>query len=652
MNMKKRLLSLLLALTLLCSLALPALAVEDPYAGIVPGAWYESAAKLAVDNGVMTGTDTGFAPDGAVTRGQIYQIVYNLAGQPTEGLEHSAFSDLTGAWYSAAANWAVGAKLLTVPADKLFGGSETVTRAEVAQVIANYARYDGATADVGAASGVEKAPDYADIPAAYLDGVTFCYASGVMVGNDSGMLNPNAKLTRAELAQIMANFDQVTYAFTETTLTIPNGEREIPAIITIPAGAGPFPAVVMNHGHGGNKDEGTGFVGIAQTLALQGVATIRMDFPGCGDSEAPFTDECQTNRISDSNACKDYLLENYPVDANRLGIFGLSMGGRTAALIVGTKDSPYKAMALLAGAVGDGQALAEGMAGGKDKYAAAYETAKTEGKFTITTQYGQVQDLSTTWFDDTIAMKPLENAKNFTGPVLVVYGDKDVVVPADVNALSLKAYPQAVELVVKDADHSYGFYAEQPQVSGVVVEGISSFFAVNLCGKVSSDTFLAAPGMADWFATGKTAYTIQGMTVSKETAVHNDLEDADYTAQPGTDVVLTGTAEEQWVTPLEKVLKTYTKADGSALTAEDFKADAAVALTAIPGTGNFACFVPKAIQVEVQTAWGDVLQANRDGVPHGDGDYLVCSAGKDGKPDLTDVWVVNGEIFAKTYQTK
>ena len=44
-----------------------------------------------------------------------------------------------------------------------------------------------------------------------------------------------------------------------------------------------------------------------------------------------------------------------------------------------------------------------------------------------------------------------------------------------------------------------------------------------------------------------------------------------------------------------------------------------------------------------------MLQANRAGVPHGEGDYLVCGAGEDGQPDLSDVWVVNGAIFPDTY---
>ena len=156
----------------------------------------------------------------------------------------------------------------------------------------------------------------------------------------------------------------------------------------------------------------------------------------------------------------------------------------------------------------------------------------------------------------------------------------------------------------------------------------------------------------DFFLTGKAEYTIQGMMVSKDTTFHDDLENVDYTAtDDGESVVLKGTVGEQWVTKLSKVLETYTKADGTALKAEDFTGskDTFIDLKtkAQPDT-NFACFVPKDVRLTVNTAWGDVLHVNDPVSEHGYGDYLVCP-NKDGKPDFSDVWVVNGAIFANTY---
>ncbi len=168
-----------------------------------------------------------------------------------------------------------------------------------------------------------------------------------------------------------------------------------------------------------------------------------------------------------------------------------------------------------------------------------------------------------------------------------------------------------------------------------------------------AEDYIAAHA-GDFFLTGKTEYTIQGMMVSQETSFHNDLENVDYTVtDDGESVVLKGTVGEQWVTKVDKVIETYTKADGSALTAEDFTSSKGTFIDlktkAEPDT-NFACFVPVDTRLTLNTAWGDVLHVNDPSAEHGYGDYLVCP-NVDGQPDFSDVWVVNGAIFASTYDT-
>ncbi len=153
----------------------------------------------------------------------------------------------------------------------------------------------------------------------------------------------------------------------------------------------------------------------------------------------------------------------------------------------------------------------------------------------------------------------------------------------------------------------------------------------------------------DFQPTTKKSYQIEGKTVSKANTVHNILEGTNYIAQVKSDVVLKGTVGELWVAPLHKVLKTYRKPNGEVLKASDFITDQFVPLQTQIGKLAFALFVPHHQQVEVITAWGDKLIANRPGVEHGKGDYLVCSADEKGKPNLKDMWVVNGNIFPNTY---
>ena len=270
-------------------------------------------------------------------------------------------------------------------------------------------------------------------------------------------------------------------AETSTDITVMNGARAVPATVVLPDGEGPFPAVVMNHGHGGGRQEGGGFGRLAKALADAGIATIRMDFPGTGDSKESFTEGYLTNMISDSNASLAYLLANYPVDKDRLGILGYSMGGRIALTIGESPDNPYKAMGLLAPSANWGKDLALLLAGSEAEYDRLNAEASTDkGYADYTTQYGQQQKLSKKWFDELLESKPLETISAYKGAMLVVHGDKDTTIPQEQNEAVVAAYPAASIVLVPEADHGYGFYSDQPAVSALVESSFATFFCENL----------------------------------------------------------------------------------------------------------------------------------------------------------------------------
>lgn len=213
---------------------------------------------------------------------------------------------------------------------------------------------------------------------------------------------------------------------------------------------------------------------------------------------------------------------------------------------------------------------------------------------------------------------------------------------------------------------AYGWQRQQqtPGANGVETQAASADDAAAQSGaddaeavsnqkEMTFEEYIDAGG-EQWFLTGKKQYPVQAMMVSKETSFHNDLEVVDYTVtDDGTTVILKGTVGEMWATSLSKVLATYTKPDGSALSEADFaEKDVYIDIVSIPSPdSNYAMFVPADTTVTVQTAWGDVLHTNLPNAPHGDGDYLVCRVGEDGEPDLSDVWVLNGEVFPNTYDT-
>ena len=74
---------------------------------------------------------------------------------------------------------------------------------------------------------------------------------------------------------------------------------QVPATFVMPVthDEQPVPLVVMAHGHGGSRNETGVFGRVAESLARRGIASIRMDFPGCGDSTESFTRHNLTNML-------------------------------------------------------------------------------------------------------------------------------------------------------------------------------------------------------------------------------------------------------------------------------------------------------------------------------------------------------------------
>ena len=185
-------------------------------------AWYYNAAVEVLDAGIMNGTNKGFEASGTVTRATVYQTLYNMEGQPEA---NSTVTDVDGKWYADAVNWAAQAGLFE---GTEFGDDAVITRAGIAGIIADYAAYKGITAPEADGS-MESAPDYASIPAESLDGMTFCFYADVMTGDQKGNLNPNGQLTRAEFAQVLVNFGDLTTESGEAAAVPETPAAETPA---------------------------------------------------------------------------------------------------------------------------------------------------------------------------------------------------------------------------------------------------------------------------------------------------------------------------------------------------------------------------------------------------------------------------------------
>jgi dienelactone hydrolase len=259
---------------------------------------------------------------------------------------------------------------------------------------------------------------------------------------------------------------------------------EIPVTYTAPFADADetFPLVVMAHGHGGSRQEGGGYVAFAQRLAELGIASIRMDFPGCGDSSESFVENNLSNMLLDLQASREFAETQQGVDASRVGLLGYSMGGRLASLL-SQIDPSYKAMALWAPAVADGSVRENESFGGGEVYAAMRKEAEESGSVDYTTQWGQDLTLGLRWFTDIENSKPLDALAVYEGPLLVLYGDADSVVPPAIPESGISAAVKSAEVVrhvMPGIGHGLGIYSGLEDVSAEVINTSAEFLQQRL----------------------------------------------------------------------------------------------------------------------------------------------------------------------------
>jgi dipeptidyl aminopeptidase/acylaminoacyl peptidase len=109
-----------------------------------------------------------------------------------------------------------------------------------------------------------------------------------------------------------------------------------------------FPVVLMCHGFAGNKSGRYRiYVSLAQELAKAGIASLRIDFRGSGDSEGDFSEMTIETEVSDVLKALEFLNSHPQVDNSRIGLLGNSFGGAIAVLSA-KRYEKIKSLVLLA----------------------------------------------------------------------------------------------------------------------------------------------------------------------------------------------------------------------------------------------------------------------------------------------------------------
>lgn len=123
--------------------------------------------------------------------------------------------------------------------------------------------------------------------------------------------------------------------------------------LTLPRGAGPHPAVVLITGSGPqDRDEAImghrPFFVLADHLTRQGIAVLRYDDRGVGESTGDFGAATHTDFAADALAAVAFLKSRKEIDGSRIGLVGHSEGG-VAAPLAAVQSQDVSFIVLLAG---------------------------------------------------------------------------------------------------------------------------------------------------------------------------------------------------------------------------------------------------------------------------------------------------------------
>src|ERR1700722_18881351 len=127
-----------------------------------------------------------------------------------------------------------------------------------------------------------------------------------------------------------------------------NGGQQIFGVLHRPQLEVNPPIAVIMHGfasskHGSNRC----YVTLAEALVNVGIASLRFDFRGSGDSEGSLSEITFEDLVSDAMAVLENLDAIKGIDRSRIALFGASLGG-TIAILAAARAQNVKTMALWA----------------------------------------------------------------------------------------------------------------------------------------------------------------------------------------------------------------------------------------------------------------------------------------------------------------
>lgn len=200
--------------------------------------------------------------------------------------------------------------------------------------------------------------------------------------------------------------------------------------------------VILMHGFTGNRNN-TILTAVKDLLLENGIASIRFDFNGHGESDGLLEDMTVFNELSDGKAIIDYVktLKN----VQNIYLLGHSQGGVVASMLAGYFPDVFQKVVLMAPAATLKDDALKGVC-----MDTVYDPNHIPDQVIV-----RGNKIGGFYFRIAQKLPIYEIAANYKGPEMLIHGDNDVVVDHIASKRYHKVYQNSELFIQKGADHSF-----------------------------------------------------------------------------------------------------------------------------------------------------------------------------------------------------
>jgi uncharacterized protein len=274
------------------------------------------------------------------------------------------------------------------------------------------------------------------------------------------------------------------------TLTLPRGDRPVPAVAMI-TGSGAQDrdqALPMLRGYRPFRE-------IANAFGHHGIAVLRLDDRGFGESTGDFAAATSADFADDIRAALDWLRQRPDIDHHRLGLVGHSEGGVIAPMVA-ADDTALAAIVLIAGPSRSGREIIRYQQRFAIDHSPAYEPAARDSTFEAAgAELDRLADTSP-WIRFFLDHDPLPVARQVRRtPVLILHGETDRQVTVDqaheLGAafreagnpdVTVRVLPDVNHLLIRDPDGNPAGYARiaERSMAPEVLEALTEWLGARM----------------------------------------------------------------------------------------------------------------------------------------------------------------------------